>query len=91
MSNIHDETFKKLMQHKPFLLGFFKYYLPEKVYESINWDSCKIFKISGEHIREIFPVDLKKFNLAKDMGDLSYIVQKKTGENALIYLRVSLK
>lgn len=86
MSNIHDETFKKLMQHKPFLLAFFKYYLPKKVYGSINWDTCKIFKISGEHIREIFPIDLKQFNLAKDIGDLSYIVQKKNKQKALIYL-----
>lgn len=86
MPSIHDETFKKLMQHKPFLLAFFKQYLPDHIYSEIDWTTQKVFKVSGEHIREIFPIDIKKFNLSKDIGDLGYLVRKKSNEQALIYL-----
>jgi predicted transposase/invertase (TIGR01784 family) len=86
MSDIHDLTFKKLMEHKVFFKAFFKSYLPEEVCISINWDSAKIFKISNEHIREA-RLSKAVFNLIKATGDIAYLVEKKnTSKKVLIYL-----
>lgn len=74
------------MNHKPFFLAFLKYYLPEQVFQSIDWNSAELFKISGEHIREVFPLDPKAFNLKKDIGNLAYLAKKNNKhEKVLVY------
>lgn len=89
MADIHDQTFKKLMEHKPFFVDFFEHYLPIEIFSQIDWDSAKVFKISGEHFRATDPSLNKIFNLIKDIGDLAYLVEKKNSKaRALVYLHV---
>lgn len=77
------------MEHKGFFVDFFKHYLPSEVFESINWETARFLKISGEHLRVKDPVMGKLFNLIKDIGDLAYLVEKKDSKSkALIYLHV---
>ena len=92
MKDVHDITFKSLMESKPFFIAFFKQYLPSEVFNNIDWDSTRIFKISGEHIREVFPFDnAAQVRVTKDLADLAYLVDmKKEGETrkAMITLHV---
>ena len=72
MKDIHDTTFKSLMENKKFFTAFFKQYLPSQVFNKIDWKTTRIFKISGEHIREVFPFDNDaKVRVTKDLADLS--------------------
>ena len=92
MKDIHDITFKSLMHEREFFQGFFKTYLPAKVYQSIDWDSSHVFNISGEHIREVFPFEnQKQLRITKDIADLAYIVNRKKdgkSEQALLTLHI---
>jgi Putative transposase, YhgA-like len=64
MANVHDMTFKKLMQHKPFFLAFFRHYLPETVYETIDWNTSKIksLKFQVNTSEKYFLLILKNLN-----------------------------
>ena len=76
MKDVHDITFKSLMQEKKFFQSFFKQYLPAHVAKNIDWSTTQVFNISGEHIREVFPFDHKdKIRVTKDLADLAYIVE----------------
>ncbi len=88
-NDVHDHTFKNLMAHKEFFMGFLQTYLPQEIFAQMDWSTAKIFKISGEHLREVFPFDtLKKVKLTKDIGDLSYLLEQKNGEKALVSIHI---
>lgn len=92
MKDVHDITFKSLMENKTFFVAFFKQYLPAEVFTNINWNTATIFKISGEHIREVFPFDNQaKVRITKDLADIAYIVDMQQGdktEKAFLSLHV---
>ena len=52
MKNIHDETFKQLMNHHHFAVAFLKQYLPETLKQIIDWETLHLLKLSGDHIEE---------------------------------------
>lgn len=52
MNNIHDETFKQLMNQHNFAVAFFKQYLPETIKQKVDWNALKLLKLSGDHTEE---------------------------------------
>ena len=63
-TSIHDRTFYELMSHRDFVMGIFQMSLPMEIQEKLDWNSLKLYKLDGKHVRS----DLKQ----ESRADLAY-------------------